>query len=106
VKAKLGGGRGGGQGGGKGGGLGLTATRRDEPLVGLEQGVGVRGGDKLAFTQYCHYQYRMACIAMKGGRGDITYCAMVWAMRGGEDGAQAKRLFANTSIDLCTKAST
>ena len=43
----------------------------------------------------------------KGGRGGggTIYCAIVWAMRGCEGGAQTRELFANNSIDLCTKAS-
>ena len=48
----------------------------------------------------------MAYIAMKGGRGDIIYCAIVWAMMGDEGGAQTKGVFANNSSDLCTEAST
>jgi len=58
-----------------------------------------------AFTRYCHHQYHMAYIAIKGGQGDIIYCAIVWAMRGGEGGTQTKELFANHSVDSCTKAS-
>jgi len=46
----------------------------------------------------------MAYIAVKGGRGDILYCAIVWAMRGGDAGAQTKGLFANNSSGSCTKA--
>jgi len=33
----------------------------------------------------------MAYIATKGGRGDITYCATVWAMRGGGRGVETSR---------------
>jgi len=58
----------------------------------------------LAFTRYCHYQYYMAYIAIKGGRGDIIFCAMVCTVRGGEGGAQTKGLFANNSIGSCTKS--
>jgi len=61
---------------------------------------------RLALTRYCHYQYYMAYIATKGGRGDIIYCAIVWAMGGGEGSAQTKGLFATDSIDSCPKAST
>jgi len=39
-------------------------------------------GFRLAFTRYCHYQYCMACIAIKDGRGDTLYCAIAWAVRG------------------------
>jgi len=39
-----------------------------------------------------------------GGRGAIIYCATVWAMGGDEEGAQTKGLFANHSIDSCTKS--
>jgi len=42
----------------------------------------------------------------KGRSGDILYCAKVWVMRGGEGGAQTMGLFANSSNDLCTHAST
>jgi len=45
-------------------------------------------------------------IAVKGGRSDIIYCAIVWAVRGGEGGAQTKGVFANNNIDSCTNAST
>jgi len=48
----------------------------------------------------------MAYTAIKGGRRDITYCAIVWAVRGDEGGAQTKWLFANNNIDSCTTAST
>jgi len=60
----------------------------------------------LALTRSCHYQYHMAYIAIKGGRGDIIYRAIVWAMRGGEGGAQRKGLLANKRIESCTKALT
>jgi len=48
----------------------------------------------------------MAYIAIKGGREDVIYCAIVWAVRGGEGGAQTKGVFANNKIDSCTKATT
>jgi len=48
----------------------------------------------------------MAYIAIKGGRGGILYCAIVWATRGGEGGGQTKGLFANTIVGSCTKDST
>jgi len=41
----------------------------------------------------------MANIEIKGGRGDIIYCAIVWAMRGGKRGAQTKGVFAKNSSD-------
>ena len=31
----------------------------------------------LAFTRYSHYQYYMACIAIKDGPGETLYCAIV-----------------------------
>jgi len=55
----------------------------------------------VAFTRYRHYQYCMACIAIKDCRGGTLYCAIVWAMKGG---GQTRGLFANNSIDLYTKA--
>ena len=46
--------------------------------------LGVEAFTPLTFTRCCHYQYYIANIATKGGRGDIIYCAPVWAMeRGG-----------------------
>jgi len=42
----------------------------------------------------------MACIAIQGGRGDITDCAIVWAMRGGAGGARTKGLSANKSSSV------
>jgi len=50
----------------------------------------------------------MAYTAIKGGQGDIMYCAIVWAMRAREGGAhpQTEGLFANNSVDSCRKAST
>ena len=36
----------------------------------------------LAFPRYCHYQYCMACIAIKDGRGETLYCAILWVMKG------------------------
>ena len=43
---------------------------------------------------------------MKGGGGDMTYGAIVWAMRGGEGGTRTQGLFAKNIEDSCTKAST
>jgi len=37
-------------------------------------------------TQYCHYQYRMACIAKQDGWGETLDCAIVWAMKGWSGG--------------------
>jgi len=53
-----------------------------------------------------HYQYYIAYLAMKGGGGDMTYGAIVWAMRGGEGGTRTQGLFAKNIEDSCTKAST
>jgi len=56
----------------------------------------------LACTRYRHYQYCMACIAIKDCRGETLYCAIVRAMKGG-GGAQTRGVFANDSIDSYTK---
>jgi len=40
------------------------------------------GGQNLAFARYCHCQYCMVYIAITEGRGEILYCAIVWAMTG------------------------
>ena len=37
-------------------------------------------GLALAFTRYCRYQYYIAYIVTRGGRGGTLYCATVWAM--------------------------
>jgi len=63
-------------------------------------------GHLLAFTRYCLYQYCMACIETKDGRGGGD---TVLRNRVGDEeeewGAQTKGVFANNSIDSCTKAS-
>ena len=58
----------------------------------------------LVFTRDCHYQYCMACIAIHDSRGGTLYCAIVWAMKGEEWGAQTRGVFVNNRIDCFTKA--
>ena len=59
---------------------------------------------RLAFTQYCHYQHCMACIAMEDGRVETLYRAIVCATKCG-GGAHTRGVFADNSMDSCTKAS-
>jgi len=47
----------------------------------------------------------MACVAIKYGRGGNTILRNSVGGEGGEWGAQTKGVFANNSIDSCTKAS-
>jgi len=35
---------------------------------------------------------------MKGGRGGMLYCAILWAVMGGEGGGQTKRVNPNHTI--------
>jgi len=37
----------------------------------------------LAFTQYSHHEYRVACIAIQDGRRETLYCVIMWAMQRG-----------------------
>jgi len=65
---------------------GLVAGKMAWRWVG-QGSAGARWG--LAFTRYCHYQYRMPCIAIQDGQEETHSWAIVWAMQGGW-GAQAK----------------
>jgi len=63
-----------------------------------------RTGSYLVFSRYCHYQYCIACIAIQGGRGWTLDCAIVLAMKGGNGVPKQGGVFANNSIESCTKA--
>ena len=63
---------------------------------------GHNTGGELAFTRYCHYHYDMAYFAIKGRRGEMMYCATVWAMRGGE---RRGHISLYRTISLCNSIS-
>ena len=56
-------------------------------------------------SRYCHCQYCTASIAIKAGREETVYCAIVWAMKGWGGVPKQGGVFANKSIDSWTKVS-
>jgi len=58
-------------------------------MRGGEGGAQSKGVLGLGLNKILPLPILYAYIAIKGGRGDIIYCAIVWAMRGGEGGGGA-----------------